>query len=116
MAWEPTTRGTGDTRHVCHYGTCRLTNTELNMYVVDNHGVRYFCQEHWKWACLLFGIVKKCDKCRRNHSAELYEDARTLDSVKYGGKWWDLCHRHTNIFIREMCLFTGLDLGLRGDD
>ena len=109
MQWEPTTRGTKLSKYVCHYGECQKFNYDLNHYVVDRYGIRYFCDDHWKWIIFLFQLIKECDFCKRNYNAELYKKDRTLDSLKHEYKWWEPCSRHGLIFNDKMCMFTGLD-------
>jgi len=105
MTWEPTTRGTSPTKNICHYGLCREINTRLDFYIVDRFGVRYFCDNHWPWIGLFTQMVGECKKCARNYQAELYKDARGMDSFKHQDKWWELCERHASVFEKEMCTY-----------
>lgn len=110
MSWEPTTRGTSPTKQICHWGDCQENNEELSHYTVDVRGIRYFCQEHWDWTNEFVELVKHCEKCVRNHNADLYKDARSITDIKHLDKWWAICHYHFDYYDRKLCNFLdGLD-------
>ena len=105
MTWKPSTRGVTPSDQICHYGPCRELNTETYYYTVDYHGIRFFCDIHWKWIILFMKFIKECSKCKRNHNADLYKNSRTTSSLKYEDKWWDICAKHFEFYDGKMCNF-----------
>lgn len=114
MTWEPVTRGVTPSDQICHFGPCVEQNKVMTYYTVDYHGIRFFCELHWKWIALFINHIKtKCTKCVRNHSADLYKDSRTMSNIKHNDKWWDLCTRHFEYYDKKMCNFLE---GLNNED
>ena len=56
--WEPTTRGTSPAEKVCHNGLCSKKTSEIMHYILDRHGIRYFCKEHWTDICVFMRDVR----------------------------------------------------------
>lgn len=105
MTWEPSTRGCSPAHELCHHGLCKNPSVELGFYILDFHGVRYFCDFHWGWAASFVQSIKDCKGCFRNHMADLYKSSRAISDIKYDDKWWGLCPDHFDYFDDEMCTF-----------
>jgi len=107
MSWFPTTRGTEKNDFICHHGSCGKANTVLAHYVVDDDGIRYFCEEHWGDVMLFFADVASCFFCKRNHHAEYDKAEIKYGDVKFSGRWWSLCIRHRLEYDEMICDFMG---------
>ena len=86
----------------CSYTDCIKGNYLTALLTVDTYGTRWFCDEHWTVMGLLFNnIVLKCSgvySCRRNHHAEVGKKGLCLTTVKFEGKFFDLCDKHNDIY------------------
>jgi len=109
MTWEPSTRGCSPAHEFCHHGLCKNPSIELGFYILDFHGVRYFCDFHWNWVSSFINLVKDCPGCLRNHLADFYRDHRTKNDMKHLNKWWRLCSDHLEYLDDEMCMLLNFD-------
>jgi hypothetical protein len=109
MPWEPTTRGVSGKGTFCSFTDCKERNEITAFCTTDDVGTRYFCREHWEHIGFFFKLVKECDRCFRAHKADYYRDERTIDTVKYMGKWWELCTKHKKIYDDVVDIILPLD-------
>lgn len=88
----------------CSFSECKDYNgpRDTHLVVVDNFGYHWFCQHHWKFITFFFHMVRDCirkmEGCLRNHKAEIYEDESCMSTVKFEGKYFDLCDSHLAIY------------------
>lgn len=102
MGWKPTTRGVGGPKSLCAFEDCREDATDTNFYTRDSVAARFFCDRHWEYMVRYFAWVKRCLHCTRAHLADYYREHRTIDTVKFGGKWWELCETHKRVYDSEV--------------
>lgn len=97
--WEPTTRGVEQTDEFCHYQDCKHLNSNINFYVLDNLGARYFCNDHWELISFLFKQIRICEEgCKRNHVADWDKTSIDFECIKYLDKWYTVCDTHLEIY------------------
>jgi hypothetical protein len=86
----------------CSYFECKKSNTITAFLTVDAYNVRWYCEEHWQILSFLFNsVVLKCikaGKCSRNYKREFDPDSKTITTVKFCSKYFDLCSKHNDIY------------------
>lgn len=85
---------------LCTIKECNSINDNTSHYTADWGAVRYYCDEHWNLMRLFFTKIGglRCDLCERNHHAETNMDYFKESTVKYCGKYWNMCDTHLNIY------------------
>jgi hypothetical protein len=96
----------------CDFDNCKQLNIDTALVTKDSLGYRLFCDDHWKLINLLFsrgvtGCVREKASCFRNHSADLYESFREQNSIKFDGRWYNLCSHHLGIYENILSLWLG---------
>lgn len=86
----------------CSYFECKTPNVDTAQLTVDVYDVRWYCDEHWELVSFLFNsVVSKCMKtngCTRNNKVEFMLEVSSIVTVKYCGKYFDLCSKHNDIY------------------
>jgi len=94
----------------CCFIDCDELNKFTHMSTNDRFGQHWFCEYHWTLVSYVFKDIKTCIRnsrgCIRNHKAEIYEYEKTLNTIKFQDKYWDLCDRHIGIYDE----ITGIDI------
>ncbi len=98
MTWQPSTRGLGGSKALCSYRDCQDIADITDYYTRDSLAARFFCTHHWKSMKYYFNLVAACPYCIRSHKADYYREARTIDTVKISGKWWEVCATHKSVY------------------
>lgn len=90
----------------CRFLGCKDHNksSDYHMYIVESGYALWFCPKHWEFICFLFNtLIKDCIRnnigCERNHKAEVFSDEKALRTVKFDGKYFDVCNFHMDTLI-----------------
>lgn len=91
----------------CEFPTCMAEDLDTQMVIVDHFGCHSFCIEHWQDFMRLFNreiipCARHDEGCLRNHHAEYSERDKTADTVKYLGRYYDLCADHMKEYDKTM--------------
>lgn len=92
---------------LCDFDDCRKHNEDTYAVIRDLIGVKVLCQEHYGFVSRFFQKIAECarmnskdEKCLRNHGADYYSSDRKENTLRFDGKYFDLCPAHLRIYER----------------
>jgi len=89
----------------CAANECSSKNDNTAHYSKDWGGVRYYCVDCWPNAMAFFTQVSRCKECVINHHAAYDPDTRTKHTVKFLGKFYELCAEHLGVYDEAVDYF-----------